>query len=422
MTANRLLLRNGYVIDTEPEPVARPGTDVLVQGDRIVEVGPDLSAEGATVIDATDRIVLPGFVDTHRHLWQTALRAGAADLDLGAYMGVVLGQYGPRFRPQDIHAATLAGALDALDAGITTMIDYSHALHTPAHADAAVDALHTAGLRTVFGYGPRGQGDYDVDDVRRLRHERLHDDQALVTMSLAPLGPSFSSIETVTSDWHLADDLGLPLTMHVSSGPVAARPITTLREHGLLRANTLYVHGNSLDDDEVKLIAESGAAASVTPATEAQMRVGAPVAGRLRRAGVTVGLGVDAVSSLPGDMFSVMRAALLASQIADNPPLTVSDVLKMATLDGAAALGLADRIGSLRQGKQADIILVRLTDLNMLTAERDPIAAVVTAANPDNIETVLVAGQVVKADGALVHGDAAHVLRTLRATAAAVNP
>jgi cytosine/adenosine deaminase-related metal-dependent hydrolase len=135
------------------------------------------------------------------------------------------------------------------------------------------------------------------------------------------------------------------------------------------------------------------------------MRVGAPVAGRLRRAGVTAGLSVDAVASLPGDMFSLMRAALLAGQIADDPPLTVRDVLKMATLDGAAALGLADRIGSLRPGKQADVILLRLDDLNMLTAEREPIAAVVTAANPGNVDTVLVAGQVVKAAGRLVHGD-----------------
>lgn len=420
MTETRFLLRHGHVIDTEPTPVARPGTDVLIDGDRIVEVGPGLSADGATVIDATDRIVLPGFVDTHRHLWQTALRTRTVDLDLGAYMGV-MGQYGPRFRTQDVHAATLAGALEALDAGITTLIDYSHALHTPEHADAAVDALHTAGLRTVFGYGFSGHGDQNRDDVRRIRNERLYDDQALVTMALAPPGPSFSPIETVSADWNLAHDLGLPLTIHVSSGPVAARPITALREHGLLRANTLYVHGNSLDDDELKLIGESGGTASVTPATEAHMRVGAPVAGRLRHAGVTVGLGVDSVASLPGDMFSVMRAALLASQIADNPPLTVGDVLKMATLDGAAALGLADRIGSLRPGKQADVILLRVKDLNMLTAERDPIAAVVMAAQPHNVDTILVAGQVVKANGQLVHGNDAQAARALRATAAAVN-
>jgi len=421
MAKTRILLRNGFVIDTDPEPVARPGTDVLIEDDRIAAVGTGLSADGAVVIDATDRIVLPGFVDTHRHLWETAVRAGAADLDLAGYIGVMLGQYGPRFRPQDVYAATLAGALEAMDAGVTTLIDYSHALHTPQHADAAVDALQAARLRAVFGYGLPFVGGGDPDDVRRVRIGRLADDEALVTMVLAPAGPSFTAIDQVMTDWHLADELGLRLTIHVSAGPVAIRPISTLREHGLLREKTLYVHGNSLDDEELKLIAESGGTASVTPASEAQMRVGAPVAGRLRRAGVPTGLGVDAVASLPGDMFSVMRAAVLASQIADQTPLTSADVLKMATLDGAAALGLADRIGSLRPGKQADIILLRLDDLNMLTAERDPIAAVTTAANPGNVDTVLVAGRVVKAAGRLVHGDLAEAIHALRATASVVN-
>nr|MDT0659773.1 amidohydrolase family protein [Micromonospora sp. DSM 115978] len=421
MTENRVLIRNGYVVDTEPEPVARPGTDVLIEGDRIAAVGPDLSADDATVIDATDRIVLPGFVDTHRHVWQTALRSAAPDLDLGGYLGLILGQFAPRFRPDDVYAATLAGALELLDAGITTVMDFSQVVHTTDHADAAVDALQTAGLRAVFGYGFPFAGGGDADDVGSIRRRRLADDAALVTMALAPVGPAFTPIEQVTADWRLAADLDLPITFHVAAGPAAARPVSVLREHGLLRPNTLYVHGNSLDDGELKLIAESGGTASVVPAGEAQMGSGAPVAGRLRRAGVTTGLGVDSVASLPGDMFSLMRAALLASQIADDPRFTVRDVLRMATIDGAAALGLADRIGSLRPGKQADVVLLRLTDLNMLTADRDPITAVVTAAHPGNVDTVLVAGEVVKSGGRLVRDDLAQVTDAVRATAAAVN-
>jgi cytosine/adenosine deaminase-related metal-dependent hydrolase len=145
-----------------------------------------------------------------------------------------------------------------------------------------------------------------------------------------------------------------------------------------------------------------------------------PVAGRLRRAGVMTGLGVDAVTAAPGDMFSVMRAALLGSQIADDSPLTAADILRMATLDGAAALGLADRTGSLRPGKQADVIMLRLDDINMLTAERDPIAAVVTAAQPHNVDTVLVAGHILKAAGRLVHADLGQAVEALRATAVTV--
>ncbi|QOV36672.1 amidohydrolase family protein [Streptomyces ferrugineus] len=421
MTDTRILLRNGHVIDTEPEPVARPKTDVLIEGGRITAVGRDLPAEGATVVDATDRIVLPGFVDTHRHVWQSALRSAAVDVDLAAYLGLVLGRLGPRLGPQDIHAATLAGALEGLDSGITTLMDFSHALHTPEHADAAVDALQAAGLRAVFGYGFPLTGFGNHDDVRRIRAERLRNDDALVTMALAPLGPSYTPIEVVTDDWRLAAELDLSVTFHVSAGPLAMRPVSILREHRLLDVKALYVHGNSLDDDELKLIADSGGTASVTPGTEAMLGIGRPVAGRYRRAGVTTGLGVDAVTSTPGDMFSLMRAALIASQVTDGAArLSVKDVLRMATLDGAAALGLADRIGSLRPGKQADVILLRLDDLNVLTADRDPIAAVVTAAHPQNVDTVLVAGQVVKSDGRLTHGSLVRTADALRATAAAV--
>jgi 5-methylthioadenosine/S-adenosylhomocysteine deaminase len=420
MAKTRLLIRNGHVVDTEGTASARPGTDVLIEDDLIVDVREGIPSDGAEVIDATDRIVLPGFVDTHRHVWQSALRSIAPDVDLNGYLGLILGQLAPRFRPQDVYAATQAGALELLDSGITTVMDYSQVLHGPDHADAAVDALQAAGLRAVFGYGFPFGGTGDPVDVRRIRSGRLAHDAALVTMALAPVGPAFTPIEQVTADWHLAADLNLPITFHISKGPVSAQPVTVLRDHGLLRPNTLFVHGNSLDDGELKLIADSGGTASVAPSGEAQMGSGDPVAGRLRTAGVTTGLGVDSVASIPGDMFSLMRATLLASQIADDTRLTVQDVLRMATLDGAAALGLADRIGSLSPGKQADVILLRLDDLNMLTAERDPVTAVVTAAHPGNVDTVLIAGKVVKSGGHLLGADLTDITNALRATAAAV--
>jgi 5-methylthioadenosine/S-adenosylhomocysteine deaminase len=411
MPEGRILIRNGHVIDTEAQPVTHARTDVLIERGTITSVGPNLPSDGATVIDATDRIVLPGFVDTHRHVWQSALRAAAVDVDLPAYFRL-LGQVGPKFRPQDVHIATLAGALECLDSGITTQLDFSHIAYSPELANAAVDALQAAGLRAVFGYGTPVEvtGGGKLDDVRRIR-ERLADDNALITMAYAPLGPSSTPMETVAKDWRIADELDLPVTFHLASTPVNEQPVFALRDAGLLREKTLYVHGNGIGDDELKLIADSGATASATPGDEA---------GRLRRAGITTGIGIDTVAFAPGDMFSTMRAAHLAGQIAEDPGLTAKDVLRMATLDGAAALGLADRIGSLRPGKQADVILLRLDDLHMLTAEHDPIAAVVTAAQPHNVDTVLVAGRVVKAAGRLLHADLPSTAQNLRATAAAV--
>ncbi|GAA3784551.1 amidohydrolase family protein [Streptomyces phyllanthi] len=408
----RILIRNGHVIDTEPQPVAHPGTDVLIERGRILAVGRNLRSNGAMVIDATDHIVLPGFVDTHRHMWHSALRSAAVDVDLDAYFRL-LGQVGPKFRPQDVHTATLAGALECLDSGITTQLDFAHIAYSPELAEAAVDALKAVGLRAVFGYGTpvNVTGGGKLADVRRIR-ERLADDNALVTMAYAPLGPLSTPMETVSKDWRIADELDLPLTIHLASTPVNERPIFALRDAGLLRKKTLYVHGNGIGDDELKLIADSGATASATPGDEA---------GRLRRAGITTGIGVDTVAFAPGDMFSTMRAAHLAGQIAEDPRMTAKDVLRMATLDGAAAMGLADRTGSLRPGKQADIIMLRLDDLNMLTAERDPIGAVVTAAQPHNVDTVLVAGRVVKFAGRLVHADLRRTARSLRATAVAIS-
>lgn len=401
MATSRVLIRGGLVIDTEPHPVARSDTDVLIDGGVIVEVGRDLAADGAEVLDAAGRIVLPGFVDTHRHTWQSLLRATAVDLDLMAYLDHVLVRLGPRFGPGDVRLANLLGALECLDSGITTLMDFSHALHTPAHADAAIDGLRAAGIRAVFGYG-YPYGGQRRPDVRRLSKE-LSGAGELVTLALAPAGPSYSPPDVVEEDWRLARELGIPITVHVGAGPIAERPIAMLRDRGLLGPDTLYVHGNSLPVDELTLIAESGGAMSVAPAVEARMGHGGPMVDRLREAGVTTGLGVDVVTTVAGDMFSLMRAALLAGDAAGDTQLTAAEALRMATLDGAVALGLADQVGSLRPGKQADIVMLRATDINLVGAGHDPIGAVVTAAHPGNVEAVLVAGEAVKQDGRLTN-------------------
>ncbi|MGQ0838575.1 amidohydrolase family protein [Actinokineospora sp.] len=390
----RLVIRNGLLIDTEPEPVVRPGHDILVVDGRIAAVGPDLPAAGATVLDATDRIVLPGFVDTHRHTWQTALRGIAADADLGEYLDLVLGRIAPRYRPSDVYTGTLVGALEALASGITTLQDFSHVQYSAGHADAAVSALRASGIRAVFAYGAPvfGPGP-DQYEIRRVFREHFAGSAGLVTMALAPSGPSYSPMAAVRRDWAVATALGLRMYVHIGSGPVATRPIGELRGSGLLDANITFVHGNSLPDGELALIAEAGAAVSIAPAVEATMGHGAPMVGRLRGHGITTGLGVDVVTTVAGDMFSLMRATLLTGRFGDGPRPTAADVLRLATVDGAAALGLADQVGSLRVGKQADLVLLRTTDLNLLGGLADPVGAVVTAAHPGNIDTVLVAGR-----------------------------
>jgi cytosine/adenosine deaminase-related metal-dependent hydrolase len=404
MPERSLLIRNALLIDTDPHPVALPGHDLLITGGRIAAAGPSLTASpDAEVLDGTGRIVLPGFVDAHRHTWQTALRGIAAEAGLDDYFRLVIGRLAPRYTPDDVYAGTLAGALEALASGITTLQDYGHVRATPAHADAAVAALRDAGIRAVYGHGhpltPAGAGGSGAAEVRRLHAAhfagRPHDD--LLTLAVTAAGPSYGPLDAVREDWAVAAELGLRLFTHADAGPVADRPVALLRDEGLLHGGITFAHANRLPDEELALIAGAGAAVVFAPAVEAQMGHGAPVAGRLHRHGITAGLGVDVVTSVAGDMFSLMRDTLLSSRLGPGPRLAPADVLHLATAGGAAALGLAGVTGSLRVGAQADLVLLRATDLNLLGGLHDPVATVVTAAHPGNIDRVLVAGRPVPA-------------------------
>ncbi|SDM29679.1 amidohydrolase family protein [Allokutzneria albata] len=385
-----MLIRNATLIDTAPAPRVLRGYDLLIEDGRIAAVGQGLPTPGGSVVDGTGRIVLPGFVDTHRHTWLTALRGSTADMGLMAYLDLVLGRIAPRYNPADVFHSTLAGAIEALSSGVTTVQDFAHIASTKAHADAGVRALRESGIRAVFAYGQPVFGEGSGPEGVRAIHEEHFGGDGLVTMALAASGPSYSPMDAVRAEWALAAELGLRIYTHVGSGPVAERPIDALRTAGLLRTDITFVHGNSLPDSELALIAEAGAAVSICPAVEARMGHGGPMADRLAAHGVRTGLGVDVVSTVAGDMFSLMRATLQSSG------LSTSDVLGLATVDGASALGMADQVGSLTVGKQADLVLLRANDPNLTGGHHDLVGTVVTAAHPGNIESVFVAGKPVR--------------------------
>jgi 5-methylthioadenosine/S-adenosylhomocysteine deaminase len=328
--------------------------------------------------------VLPGFVDTHRHLWQMLLRSFCADMSLGEYLEKMLRPVQAVLTPAELRLGTLAGALECLASGITTVQDFSFA-PTFGHAEAAVQGLRESGVRAMFGYGQPVFGPAcSEEDVRRGAGLG----GGLIDIALAPLGPSFSDISVVEEDWRLARSLGLRVVTHIAG---QEKPISALRDRGLLDGNTTFVHGNALADDELKLIAEAGAGVSIAPALEAGMGHGSPMVRRTRAWGVPTGLGVDSVTAVAGDMFSLMRATLLSAHLSEGAHVTPADVLRMATVEGAAAIGMADRIGSLGVGKHADLVVLRASDLNLVGGQ-DPVAAVVTAAHPGNVERVFVGG------------------------------
>jgi cytosine/adenosine deaminase-related metal-dependent hydrolase len=418
MSKQRVLLRQGTVITMDDGIGDFATADVLVNGKVIEAVAPDLGDVDAEIVDARGMIVMPGMVDTHRHTWQAALRGIAADWTLGQYMtGLHLGLSG-LFRPEDTYAGNLLGAVEALDSGITTLLDWSHNVNTPQHSDAAVQGLFDSGIRAVFAHGG-GADMYQVPstvthdvDVRRVREQYFSSDDQLCTMAMALRGPQFATLDVTEDDLRQARELGLPVTLHVGDGEWGrSRPVTQMRKRGLLGPDITYVHCNTLADDELQDIADSGGTVSVSPDIEMQMGHGWPATGRLMRVGIRPSLSIDTCVSNSGHMFGTMQICLATQRAIDNqepgasdrPAVSLSsrDVLSFATVDGAKACGLDHKVGSLTPGKQADIVLLRSADTLSLAPLNNPIGQVVYSAHPGLVDTVLVAGAVVKSGGRL---------------------
>ncbi|MER7179880.1 amidohydrolase family protein [Streptomyces hyaluromycini] len=403
----RILLTGGTVVSMDPAVGDLERGDVLIEDGVIVEVAEAIDAPDAEVIDATDRIVMPGFVDTHRHTWQTAFRGIGADWTFPEWAQAMHRTLKPRYRPEDVYAGTLLGRLEALHSGVTTMLDWFHCAQSPEHADAGVAALRDAPGRSVFCHGAGwGTADPVEAEIRRVR-SALPGDDGLLTMSFGLRGAEDTSFDTVAEELKLAAELGLRTSLHVESEGIR-RPVADLHEHGLLRDTTTFVHANGIGDDELRMLADAGASVSVSPDVELKMGFGRPMTGRMLAAGLRPTLSIDDVPSVGGDMFSTMRTAFVVQRGLDGG-LNSRDLLEFATVDGAHALGLAARTGSLTPGKDADVILLRTDDITVFPVT-DPVGTIVAAGHPGLVDTVLVAGRVVKRDGVLVDVD----LRALR--------
>jgi 5-methylthioadenosine/S-adenosylhomocysteine deaminase len=424
--STRTLLRGGTVITSAVTGEVLPATDILIGADGTIEaIGTDLSAADAEIVDVTGRIVLPGFVDTHRHTWQSVVRNVASDWSLTEYLAGLHTGLSKYFRPEDTYTGNYLGALEALDSGITTLVDWSHNLATPAHADAAIQALKDTGMRAVFAHGggskqwgaPLPSPNNHPEDARRIREQYFSDNTGLVTMALALRGPQFTLPEVNRHDFALANDLDLRVTVHVGDGYWGkSGPIRKMKDDGLLSDRVTYVHCCTLGDDELQMIADSGGTASVAPDVEMQMGHGFPATGRLLRHGIRPTFSIDVCSSNGGDMFGTMRTAIGMQRVLDNAPavetgetierigLSVNDVLQFATIDGAHAAGLDSVTGSLAVGKAADIVV--LDDRSLaLTPLNNPIGAVVYNSHPGLVRDVFVQGNRVKKDGVLVGVD-----------------
>lgn len=435
----RKLIRGGYVVSMD----ARVGAgefDVLIEEDRIAAVAHDLAADDAEVIDARGCIVLPGLVNAHMHTWQTALRGIASNWTLPQYFRSVHAGLATLFTPDDLYIGTLAGALNQLDCGTTTLGDWCHNNPTPEHTDRAIDGLVESGLRAVFLHGspkpdPKpGQRHFsEIEhpraEIERLLKSRFTSREALTTLGMAILGPHYSTYEVAVHDFLLAREHGLIASMHCA-GLDAKTPDgwERLAAAGLLGPNTNVVHGNNLSDHQLRLMLDLGVTFSLAPETEMLQGHGHPITGRLRDAGHAPSLGVDLESAIAGDMFTVARVALASQRALDNAAaraangqlpftstLTCEDALGWITVRGAEALGLADRIGSLTPGKQADVVVLRADTLGMRPLH-DPVATVVMQGSAAHVDTVLVGGAYRKRHGRLLYPHLARRLDALEAS------
>ncbi|MFC5469311.1 amidohydrolase family protein [Cohnella suwonensis] len=418
----KILIKGAVVLTMDEKLGNFQNADILIQDSKIIEIGPDLEIEGCETIYSQGMIAIPGLIDTHRHVWQSPLQGIAADWTLMEYLQN-MGRYGSVYRPEDVYVGNLFGAVQSINAGITTVLDWCHILNTPEHADAAVNGLRDSGSRAVFGHGNPGNGFMEwfyesrlshPDDVRRVRQTYFSSDDQLVTMAMAIRGPEYSTFDVTKQDIYLARELGLRASMHVGGGTFGPhyQPIKLLDEANLLGDDLNFAHGCTLTEEDFKRIAATGGSLSVTPEVEMQMGLGNPATGRAISCGLRPGLGVDVVTAASPELFTQMKIALQADRARSNQllieegkmpervPMTTRDILKLSTIDGARTLGLDHKVGSLSPGKDADLVLLRFPETRPCPLGYAA-AKVVLEAGIDNVDTVVVAGKIVKRNGKL---------------------
>jgi 5-methylthioadenosine/S-adenosylhomocysteine deaminase len=462
----RYVIRGGAVMTMDPSMPNKgefPVADVLVEGKKIVAVGPNLNAGGAAVIDARGKIVMPGFIDTHHHQFETALRSFLADgvlINDGSgsvagsttYFEYVLLTFAPQYRPEDVYISELFGGLSQLDDGVTTVHDVSQIHHSPQHSDAAIKALFDTGRRAAFGYFESAggvAGNQYPFDAPRIKKQFFSSSDQLVHMIMG--GEVYLGPQSTDDSWKIGRELDLQIAAHILS-PFGIRPIfdDLANDKGGngtigIGGDNLFIHMTGMSDHAWKVSQDRGAQVSIAFPIEMNMRHGMPPIIRMQQMGMEPSLSSDVEVTLTADIFTQMRSAmnlqrLVVNQMTlDKPngnqnlpdprnwelpqtantsndtgfpywptppagipaPLTTRDALRFATINGAKALRLDKKTGTLTPGKEADIVILDAQSINVAPLNNVP-GAVVSLMDRTNVETVIVAGKVRKWKGRLL--------------------
>ena len=422
----RILIKCGWLVTLDPNIGEMKGGELLYSGNAIEAVGRNLNATADATIDATDKIVMPGLVNAHMHTWETALRGIGAEWMSADYFKYIHSNLATLYQPEDNYIGNLMGALAQIDAGVTTLVDWCHNITTLEHAERALDGLVDSGIRAVFAHGtakPMGQTSgtpfthipHPRDRVEALRKGRLASDDGRVTLAMAILGPDWGTWEVVEHDIRMAREFGLVSSSHTRRREDCVVPdgYARMAKAGLLGPDHNLVHGTSYDETDLQVVIDNGATLTSTVLVELHHHIGDTMVARVRAAGGDPSLGIDVEPFGSGQMFREMQAALLfvrGKEVRNNAlrgnspfkqiPVKSREALEWATINGARAFHLDNRIGTLTPGKKADIVMLRANDINMMPVY-DPIYSIVEIAGAGNVDTVIIDGIVRKQDGKL---------------------
>ena len=428
------LIKNATIVSMDPKLGVLHGGDILISGDRIVEVGRNISAEAAQTSDASDMIVIPGLINAHIHTWEFPLRGIGADwVSKRDYHGNMHRNLAMRYRAEDVRVANLLGALNQINHGTTTIFDWCPIVRDPEMTDAAIEGLEESGIRAVFARGtvkpPVEKGKtpyYEIpfprEEIHRLRTGKLASDDGMVTLAMAILGPDQATYDVCVQDMKLAREYGLVNSAHTWARKGQRKVedgMWRLAKDGLLDESHNIAHGNCLEDDELKMVLDAGCTVSATGLSEMLNSERTAMLGRLLKFGGMPSLGTDCDPFFNSSMLWVMRHAFQHQREIDNHMLHAQgrwpavesqhatltrDALQWATVGGASMLRMANKIGSITPGKQADLAMINARSMNVFPAlpGGDPVHAVVMYAEAADVDTVIIAGKVVKRGGRLI--------------------
>lgn len=417
----RYVLRGGAVLSMDPAVGDFPQGDVLVDGKRIVAVGRNVNAGDATVVDCAGKVVMPGFIDTHHHQFETALRSFLADgllFNDGKphgkfnYFDYILGKFTPVYRPEDVYISELFGSLSQLDAGVTTVHDISQIHNSPAHSDAAVKGIGDSGRRAAFGYFEgKGKASKYPDDAPRLKKQYFASDDQLMTMTMG--GEIY--LPGYEKAWRIGRELNIPIAVHVLGNFGIPKNFAKQAAAGQIKSDNIFIHMTAMPDSAWQATKDAGASISIASPIEMTMRHGMPPILKSMAMGIQPSLSTDVECTMTADFFTQMRSVMtlqraLVNEMAlagkkDLPPLLTSlDVIRYATVEGAKTLKLDGKVGTLSPGKEADILLLDANAINVAPLNHVP-GAVVTLMERSNVDTVFVAGKARKWQGRLLDAD-----------------